>query len=67
MSSFRGETAGSDAHVAIFGSYVRDGSNLLEAGKLWHLHDRLCDDLGTLYFQRVIGETVSIKCKYGLS
>ena len=59
--------AGSDAHVAIFGSYVRDGSSLLEAGKLWHLHDRLCDDLGTLFFQHVIGETVSIKCKYGLS
>ena len=59
-------TAGSDAHVAIFGSYFRDGSSLLEAGKLWHLHDRLCDDLGTL-FETVIGETVSIKCKYGLS
>ena len=58
---FHNVSAGSDAHVAIFGSYVRDGSSLLEASELWHLHDRIRDDLGTLFSQPVLGETVSIR------
>ena len=40
---------------------------LLEAGELWHLHDRLRDELGARFFQLVIGETVSKNVRVAIS
>ena len=45
----------------------RYGSSLLEIGELWHLHDRLRDDHGTLFLQQVTSETVSKQRECGLS